>query len=657
MNHFQQKDKLLIWTGNGEVIWIEPYGEHIIRVRASKNLRIDQNDWTLLAKGQDCAQIEIDSEQAILTNGEISASISCTGQICFRNSMGEVLLDEFWNEEVATPARDYHHIASDSFRISQYFSPDQKEHFFGMGQDPNNQFDLKGSVVDLLQKNTKCTIPFAVSTKKYGFLWNNPAIGQVEFANNRTRWSVQSSKQIDYLVIGGKSIADIVRRYSTVTGKSPMLPEWAAGFWQSKLRYQTQEELLEVAREYKRRELPLSVIVIDYFHWPCQGEWKFDQKYWPDPKSMVEELEEMGVKPFVSVWPTVDLRSENYEAMLRNNFLVRSEQGVNVVLMCRGPETYYDTTHPDAGSFVLSKIKRNYIEYGITNFWLDESEPEVDPYDYQNLRYYLGNGLEMSSIYPFYYAKNFYEGLSGFGQTEIVNLIRSAWVGSQRFGVILWSGDIACTFESLRRQIKAGLNLSLCGIPWWTTDIGGFKYGGRQDDPKFRELIIRWFQFGTFCPIMRMHGNRYREDMPDIRMDPMAPDCPSGGPNEVWSYGEQAYEIMVKYMGIREKIKPYILAQMKQASIDGTPVMRPLLFDFDDEVLISVDDQYMFGPDLLVAPVTELNTRSRNVYLPGTCTWKNAWTGQTYVGGEWVTAQTPLEQIPLFLRAETSLEI
>jgi len=657
MNHFKQENNRIIWTGKGEVVWIEPYGEDIIRVRASKNLKIELNDWTLLAKGHDSSTIEIYSDQAILTNGEIRASLTSTGRLCFRNSKNEVLLDELWNDETSSPARDYKHRVSDSFQISQYFSPDQREHFFGMGQDPNNQFDLKGSVVDLFQKNTKCTIPFVVSTKKYGFLWNNPAIGQVEFVNNRTRWSVQSSKQIDFLVIGGNTTADIVRRYSGITGKAPLLPEWAAGFWQSKLRYETQEELLEVAREYKRRNLPLSVIVIDYFHWTYQGDWKFDKNYWPNPKSMVEELEDMGIKPFVSVWPTVDIRSENYHTMLNNNFLIRTEQGVNVILMCRGPETYYDPTHPGAGSFVLSKIKQNYIEYGITNFWLDESEPEIDPYDYQNLRYYLGNGLEMSSIYPFYYAKNFHDGLSSFGQTEIVNLIRSAWVGSQRYGVILWSGDIACTFESLKRQIKAGLNVSLCGIPWWTTDIGGFKYGGKQDDPKYRELMIRWFQFGTFCPIMRMHGFRYRDDMPEVQMDPIEADCPSGGPNEIWSYGEEAYQIMVKFMWIREKIKPYIMEQMELASIDGTPVMRPLLFDFDDEVLITIDDEYMFGPDLLVAPVTEINSRSRKVYLPGTCTWKDAWTGQTHLGGEWITVETPLDQIPLFLRGETSLDI
>ncbi len=372
-----------------------------------------------------------------------------------------------WNDETATSARDYKHYASDLFQIYQYFSPDQGEHFFGMGQDPNNQFDLKGSVVDLFQKNTKCIIPFVVSTKKYGFLWNNPAIGHVEFVNNRTRWSVQSSKQIDYLVIGGNTIADIVRRYSNITGKAPLLPEWAAGFWQSKLRYKTQEELLEVAREYQRRNLPLSVIVIDYFHWTQQGDWKFDRKYWPDPKKMVAELDDMGVKLYVSVWPTVDVRSENFQIMLNNNLLVRSEQGVNVILMCRGPETYYDPTHPGAASFVFSKIKQNYIDYGIHNFWLDESEPEIDPYDYKNLRYYLGNGLEMSSIYPFYYAKNFYDGLSSLGQTEIVNLIRSAWVGSQRFGVILWSGDIECTFESFKATDQSGAK----SISMWNTMV------------------------------------------------------------------------------------------------------------------------------------------------------------------------------------------
>ncbi len=662
MNRLALENKRVIWTGHGEVVWMEPYGENIIRVRASKALRIDLNDWTLLPAGSNAAQVEMSAEKAVIRNGKIIATITEKGIINFTNQKGEILLGESWGTERYSPGREYKHISSDSFRIEQSFMPDKDEHFFGLGQESHGLFDLKGSVIDLCQQNTKCTIPFLVSTKKYGFLWNNPAIGKVELVNNRTKWSVLASKLIDYLVIAGDDIAEVVRRYSDIAGKTPMLPDWAAGLWQSKLRYETQAELLEVAREYKRRGLPLSVIIIDYFHWPQQGEWKFDKRYWPDPKAMVEELSQLGIKPMVSIWPTVDVRSENYIEMLENNYFIRGERGTDVIQMCRGPETYYDTTHPEAGKFVFSRIKQNYYANGIKNFWLDEAEPEFEPYDYDNLRLYAGNGLEVSSIYPFYYAKNFYDGLVELGERDIINLIRCAWVGSQRFGIVLWSGDIESTFESLKKQIKAGLHVSLCGIPWWTTDIGGFKlsgdqYGGNPADPDFRELMIRWFQFGAFCPIFRMHGLRYLEGRPVVPMYDVNAYCYPGGANEVWSYGEKAYEIMTHFIFIREQIKPYLMEQMKKASSDGTPVMRPLFYDFAEELLIEIDDEYMFGPDLLVAPVTELHATSRDVYLPKGVRWVDVNSGKVIEGGSFIQVATPIETMPLFIKEGSSLNI
>ena len=355
-----------------------------------------------------------------------------------------------------------------------------------------------------------------------------------------------------------------------------MLPEWAAGFWQCKLRYETQEELLEVAREYKRRNLPISVIVIDYFHWTMQGEWKFDPEKWPDPKAMVDELNEMGIKLMVSIWPTIDPRSENYAYMMKHNYLLRCEKGVDVVFMFFGPQTYVDTTHPEGQKYFWSRVKKNYYDIGIKTFWLDEAEPEMRPYDYDNVRMYFGNGQEVSNLYCVGYAKAFYDGLKA-EKEEVCNLVRCAWLGSQRYGVVLWSGDIASTFDSLRKQLKAGLHVALCGIPWWTTDIGGF-INGDPEEEEFRELIVRWFQFGVFCPIFRLHGFRLPYPVRDI----LNPDgyCGSGGPNEVWSFGERAYRIIADLLALRERLKPYLMKQMKIASKTGRPVMRPLFYDF-----------------------------------------------------------------------------
>ncbi|WP_320981931.1 TIM-barrel domain-containing protein, partial [Enterocloster bolteae] len=652
----------IIWETAGELVYIEPYGRDAIRFRSSKSLRIDEAlNWTLEEPASpEGVIIEADDEKACMTNGKIQVTITGDGTVTYRNTRtGKVLLEEYWIDgRVHTAplrrAREYRVTSGNQFKISLYFKAEPGEHFYGMGQDANDCFDLKGSTVELLQKNGKCTIPYTYSSRGYGFIWNNPAIGRAEFVNNHTMWHVQCAKQIDYVIIAGDTPGEINEKFTAITGRAPMLPEWAAGFWQCKLRYETQEELLQVAREYKRRGLPISVIVIDYFHWTMQGEWKFDPEKWPDPKAMVSELESMGIKLMVSVWPTIDPRSENYAYMREHNYILRGERGVDVVFMFFGPQTYVDTTHPGAREFFWSRAKKNYYDYGIRTFWLDEAEPEMRPYDYDNVRMYLGNGEEVSNIYCVGFAKAFYDGLKAQGE-EVCNLVRCAWLGSQRYGVVLWSGDIASTFDSLRKQLKAGLNVAMCGIPWWTTDIGGF-INGDPESEEFRELMIRWFEFGVFCPIFRLHGFRLPYPVRDI----LNPDgyCGSGGPNEVWSFGEEAYEIIRRYMYVREELKPYIMGQMKLASEDGTPVMRPLFYDFcGDKNVYDIGDEYMFGPDLLVAPVVELGARKRMVYLPEGCRWKDAGTGMVYDGGTRIEADAPLDTIPLFLKEDARLSL
>lgn len=651
----------IVWQGEGEVAWLEPYGENAFRFRASKSLRIDENlNWTLLMPQQCKVEISVEENRAHITNGNISAEVLGDGTLRYFDRDNNVLLQEYWQDfrEIMPPlrrAREYSTIAGDTFEINLYFKADKNEHFYGLGQDPNDCFDLKGSTVELVQKNTKCSIPFYYSSKGYGFIWNNPAIGQVELTTNHTRWQAKAARQIDYIIMAGSTPAQVLYTYTGITGRAPMLPKWAAGFWQSKLRYETQDELLAVAREYKKRNIPLSVIIIDYFHWTMQGEWKFDPKCWPDPKAMVKELREMGIKVMVSIWPTVDTRSENYAEMVEKNYTIRAEKGVSTFMMFLGADTYYDATHAGAREYLWEKVQKNYFDYGIDMFWLDEAEPEMRPYDYDNVRYYLGNGQEVSNIYPFYYAKTFYDGMVAQGQKEIVNLVRCAWLGSQRLGAVVWSGDVASSFDSLRKQMKAGLHIAMCGVPWWTTDIGGF-LNGDPESPIFRELIVRWFQYGVFCPIFRLHGFR----LPIADMDIFNPMhyCKSGGPNEVWSFGQEALEIITKIIELRQRITPYIMEQMQLASQRGTPVMRPLLFDFPkDENTYDIGDEFMFGPNLLVAPVIESKAKTRQVYLPQGSQWTDAKTGKTYSGGQTITAQVELSFIPLYLRDGATLPL
>jgi alpha-D-xyloside xylohydrolase len=485
-----------------------------------------------------------------------------------------------------------------------------------------------------------------LSSLGYGFLWHNPAIGRVSFSKNKTEWYAESTKQMDYWITAGNTPDEVVETYADVTGKVPMMPEYGLGFWQCKLRYYNQEQLLEVAREYKRRNLPIDVIVCDFFHWPKMGDFRFDEEFFPDPEAMVAELKEMGIELMVSVWPQIDLQSENYDEMYRRGFLVRPEMGVNISMLFGGYSNFFDATNPEARKYVWEKCKKNYYNYGIKIFWLDEAEPEFSVYDYDNYRYYLGPNVQIGNIYPQLYSRAFYEGMKAEGQQNIVNLVRCAWVGSQRYGALVWSGDIHSSYEDFRKQICAGLHMGICGVPWWTTDIGGF-HGGDPENEGFRKLLVRWFQYGTFSPVMRLHGDRkpttklYRKDG--------SPALFTGGNNEVWSFGEETYKILKKYLMIREKIRPYTRELMRQAHEKGTPVMRTMFYEFpDDEICWDLKDQYMFGSDLLIAPIVYENMASRKVYLPKGAVWTNLHDGKQYEGGQSVLVDAPLDVIPVF---------
>ncbi|MER5478887.1 TIM-barrel domain-containing protein [Streptomyces sp. NPDC002734] len=648
----RERDGALEWSGRQETVRIEPWGPDAVRVRARLGGPVLQDlPGALLpeAPGADGA-VKIESGRGRVTVGSLTAEIDAEGLVRFlrTDDGGELLAEErahFWwpGPRLYTAVGGGHH------RLEQRFAAYDDERLYGLGQHQHGRLDQKGLVVDLVQRNAEVAVPVLTSSRGYTLLWNNPAIGRVELAYNGTRWVADSARQIDYWITAGDPAAG-QRRYSAVTGRTPMLPEWAAGFWQSKLRYRTQEELLEVAREYRRRGLPLSAIVCDFFHWTHLGEWRFDPKEWPDPAAMVRELEELGVKLVVSVWPSVSPLSENHPVMEQRGLFIGTQYGPLAHADWPDKEVastvqvaFYDATNPEAREFVWSRVKENYLDpYGITAFWLDACEPELKPGFPENLRYWAGPGLEVGNLYPAENSRAFHEGLLAAGEREVITLNRSAWAGSQRHGAALWSGDIGTDFATLRRQIAAGLNTSLSGIPWWNTDIGGF-HGGDPQDAAYREVMVRWFQFGALSPLMRLHG--FRE--PGMPLGPRM----TGGPNEVWAYGEEAGAVLERYLRLRERLRPYVLEVMREAHEEGLPVMRPLFLEFPgDGACWSVDDAYLLGRDLLVAPVLEAGATDRTVYLPEGARWTDAWTGAVYEGGGAVTVDAPLERIPLFLR-------
>ncbi len=654
---FHQKDSGLICKFNYETLYIEPWGRNSLRVRAVKmGYSHDEKEWALTEEVEQDAQVQIEEGAASVTNGKIKAVVNSFGKLTFYNQKGEVILEEYTRNRrdvlskycsaLEVEGREFQPILGGDYTINVRFESVPDEKIYGMGQYQQPYLNVKGCSLELAHRNSQASVPFLISNLGYGFLWNNPAMGEVYFGKNLTQWHAKSAKKIDYWITAGDTPAEIEEAYADVTGKVPMMPEYGLGFWQCKLRYQTQEELLEVAREYKRRKLPLDVIIADFFHWPNQGDWKFDPTYWPNPDEMVEELNSMGIELMVSVWPTVERNSENFEPMHRNGLLVNTERGVNISMDFLAPTLFMDPTNPSTREYVWNTIDKNYYSKGIKAFWLDEAEPEFTVYDFDNYRYHEGPNVSIGNIFPLMYAKTFFDGMKSKGQENIVNLLRCAWAGSQKYGALVWSGDIASSFESMRNQLAAGLNMGIAGIPWWTTDIGGF-HGGDPTKEDFRELFIRWFQWGTFCPVMRLHGDR-EPRQPQVGTTGGA-NCLSGAPNEVWCYGEAAYEICKKYMNIRESLRDYVRNAMVQAHEKGTPVMKPLFYRFpEDKLSWEVEDEYIFGDSLLVAPILYAGVNKRKVYLPSGGCWKAFEGEDIYEGGQWIEVEAPIDVIPVF---------
>lgn len=670
MLSFSRDGDALTFSALGQQVHVEPWGEDGLRVRATPGPAVrDDLPGALLppsarCEGQQSRLVSLVSngpvshahQHATVCNGRLLAVIEPRGSEPWQHAhirfLDATTGTELLAEELPGVAREFLPRGDGLYRLTARFRAYPGEYLYGLGQHQHGRLNQKGLTLELCQHNMEVSIPFLVSSRGYGLLWNNPALGRVELGYDATRWVAEATSQMDYWVTAGGP-ADVLRHYADVTGHAPRLPAWATGLWQSKLRYHTQAELLAVAREYYRRGLPLAVIVVDALHWTLMGEWQFDPAEWPDPAAMVRELQSMGIQTMVSVWPTVNPLSAHCAHLRERGWLARAASGepARTRFVDKRPEGWLDlhlldATHPGARRFLWERLRDGYYRHGIRVFWLDADEPEIDPLRAEDLYLHLGQGRAVANLYPLCHAQGVYEGLQGEGETEIITLSRSAWAGSQRYGAAVWSGDIESTWEALRAQVPAGLNVALSGIPWWTTDIGGFR-GGDPAEPDFRELLIRWFQYGVFCPLLRLHGFR----------SPMR-GWDTGGPNELWSFGDEAYAILREQLFLRERLRPYILAGMQVAHETGLPLMRPLFADYPaDPTAWEVEDAYLFGADLLVAPVLEQGARARRVYLPDGAPWRDAWTGRVYECGQWVRADAPLERIPLFLRSDVELPI
>jgi alpha-D-xyloside xylohydrolase len=660
---FEISDDGVLWRGDGETVRIDGWGSGV-RVRASLDgIRDDPGALIEVTGGR--TDVSVDGSVAVVAAGGVRVVAMesefndwSTGFYTTRlhlrveDATGRLLFEEIGaGGALKLTAREYRPAEGGGARLRLSLAAPADEHLVGMGLYQQDLVDLKGTVLELAHRNSQTSVPFVVSSAGYGFLWNLPAIGRSVFGANRTEWEAESAPQFDWWVCADPHPAGIAAAYGEATGRVPMMPEYGLGFWQCKLRYSSQSELLEVAREYRRRGIPIDLIVADFFHWRWMGDWRFEEEFWPDPAAMTAELRDLGIELMVSVWPQVAPDSDNFAELRDGNMLVRTRRGIDAQYYFDGQYTrFLDVTEPRAREFLWQKLAENYRTHGIRSFWLDEAEPEYGAYHFEHYRLAAGPSAQVANLYPREFTRAIADGLRADGEDSPVSLVRAAWAGSQRHGALVWSGDVHSTFADLRAQIAAGIHMGAAGIPWFTTDIGGFT-GGDIHDPAFHELLVRWFQFGAFSPVMRLHGDR----RPGVQITDAAGTARvgSGADNEVWTYGPEIEEILVSYIRLREDLRDYTRELMVDAHENGAPVMRGLFYEFpDDDRAWTTPGQFLFGPDVLVAPVTRAGATSWEVYLPAGAEWTEARTGRVHVGGQTVLVAAPVASIPVFHRGE-----
>jgi alpha-D-xyloside xylohydrolase len=508
------------------------------------------------------------------------------------------------------------------------------ESFYGLGQHQAGVWNYRGEAVDLSQDNTNISIPFFLSSNGYGIFWNNAS--RSRFNNrflNALYLSSEVADRIDYYFLYGPEFDKLIAGYRELTGQVPMFGKWAYGFWQCKNKYNTQEELLGVAHKYRELHIPVDNIVQDWFWWYTMGEPVFDKARYPDPKGMVDDLHQNHFHLMISFWPSFRPGTKTYDDMDKRGFFIDKTK---VSGFHPAGQALYDAFNPDARKYYWNLINENLFKIGIDAWWLDTTEPETEDRETNILvtnKTYLGNGARYVNMFPLMTTTAVYDGQrAASDQKRVFILSRSAFAGTQRNAAAVWSGDINADWVFFKKQIPAGLNYSLSGLPYWTTDIGGF-VSGDPTDPAYRELFVRWFQFGTFNPILRVHGTR------------------SNNQNELWSYGPEAQNILVEFDRLRYRLLPYIYSLAWMTTSQAYTPMRALVMDFRTDVrAANLGDEFMFGPAFLVKPVMEPGASTTRVYLPQ-AKWYDFWSGVAVDGARNVDTASPLASLPVYVRA------
>jgi alpha-D-xyloside xylohydrolase len=528
----------------------------------------------------------------------------------------------------------------DTLRSCQEFVLAPDEAIYGLGQHPEGLMNYRGSAIHLQQENRDVGVPVMMSSRGYGVLWDNAAVTDVDVGKTgpgTLSWTSEAGAAIDYYFMYGPELDDVIAAYRDLTGSAPMFAKWTWGFWQCRERYATQKELLGVVAQYRDRHIPLDGIIQDWQYWPAGG-WgshQFDPKRYPDPTAMVKTVHDANAHIIISVWARFDLGLTNL-AELEAAGAVFPPVYPNVYP--KGEGKWYDPFQPEGRRLYWKFLSKELFSRGFDGWWMDASEPELGGKwgEMRDLNTGAGPGATVFNAYPLMHSAGVYQGQRAeTSDKRVFILTRSAFAGQQRNAAMTWSGDTTGTWDVFAKQIPAGLNFAASGLPYWNTDIGGF-FGGDPANPKYAELFTRWFQYGAFCPMFRVHG--------------------TSKPKEMWRFDANTQKILIAYDQLRYHLLPYIYSVSWAVTSQGRTMMRPLVMDFRaDTNVLSIPDQFLFGPALMACPVVKAGAAERGVYLPAGSAWTDFWTGKTLAGGQRTEADAPIETMPLFVRAGSIL--
>jgi alpha-D-xyloside xylohydrolase len=668
-------DPLALLDRNGSYVAVEAYGPNILRITLAqdKAQALSPPGYGFIATPSSAGwrhegdelisdrlslQVPVEPRRGPPSQGERYFAPSLPPvKLTIRDAKGATLL-EMSGWEMAPHTVN----GEKTFRVGASFIAPAEEHYYGLGQNQEGILDLRGRTLDCRHNydapaGESVCVPFLVTDKGYGVVWDNPSATEVSPGlHGHTVWRSNVGERVSYFVIAGANTDEIYSGYRKLTGATPLPPKAAFGYIQSKARYESQKQVLEIADGYRSRGYPLDVMVVDWFYWTRMGQLDIDPVEFPDPAGMNRTLHAQGLHTIISVWPRFERESRYFDLLASRGWLLKDADGKPVDgLPVRSDRAgaLLDSTNPQAREWFWDRIRENIASQGFDWFWLDETEPDLVPDGYF---YSIGSGDRFHNVFPLLHTQGVAEG-SRRDRPNLRNLIlaRAAYLGSQRYGSLFWSSDINPTWEALERQVPTGLDFTASGLAYWGNDIGGWQglpekhvpdhpplvdpsdaraVIGHYDD--YPELIVRWYQYAAFTPTMRAHGSRKE--------------------TEVWSYGKAAEAIIVKYLKLRYTLLPYIYSLGKHTYDTGAPFMRALFMDFpQDPNVAKIGDEYMFGPALLVAPVTEQGAQSRTVYLPAGTEWYNFWTNEKIGGGRTVHVSAPIDVIPVFVRAGSIL--